>query len=92
MPNGGLPNCHECMHSKSDVCGVYGVKTSPYLLCSHYKHWNHDVAFDDHIKEYLEPFQLGTVYWIDNMYGATQERPLPAYKMLHVRHEDARGV
>ena len=89
MPNGGLPNCLECIHSKSDFCDIYGVKTSPYLLCCHYSHWKFDLSLDEHIKEYLGSFQPGIVYWIDNMYGATQDRPLPAYKMQHIRHDDS---
>jgi len=89
MPNGGLPNCLECKNrTANDICNLYGIEVSPYLLCRKYKHWNDDANFDEHISQFLEPFQLGVVYWIHNKYGATQDNPLPAYKMLSIRHLD----
>jgi hypothetical protein len=90
MPNGGLPNCMECMHkSNNERCELYGTKISPYLLCRQYEHSN-DKDLNEHLAPYLEPFQPGTVYWIDNFHGANQDHPLPAFQIMSIRYMDSR--
>jgi len=89
MPNGGLPNCLECKHKNTDeLCDLYGIKVSPFVLCRQFKTWNADAAADEHIRPYLVPFQVGWIYCIDNTYGATQDDPMPIYKVMSIRHLD----
>lgn len=89
MPNGGLPNCLECKHKNvNDICDLYGIKASPFLLCRQFKFWNNDLPANDHTRPYLDPFQAGWIYCIDNTYGATQDDPMPVFKIMPIRHLD----
>lgn len=88
MPNGGLPNCLQCKHSKKSKCNIFGIETSPYLLCRHYRDEHGDKTFDEHITPYLEPLAIGTVFWIGNAYGATEDNPTPAFTMVKVKNQN----
>lgn len=85
MPNGGHISCDYCTCNRRTPgrCDIFGVETSPFLLCRSFRKAQqpHTAAQEEYpLLRKLEP---GIVYQIDNS-AAKAGDPSPAYRVVPV--------
>jgi len=83
MPNGGHVCCEYCTYNRATpgTCDVFGVETSPFILCRTFRtpKQSHADARREH--PMLLELKPGVVYGIQNA-DSSGPAPQPAYKVV----------
>jgi hypothetical protein len=86
MPNGGYICCLECTYGRSPEgrCDVFGIKTSPHILCRSFRmpRQSHSDARDQW--PMLNSLEPGIIYQIDNFYPNTGLNPKPIFRVTKI--------
>jgi hypothetical protein len=87
MPNGGHISCSYCIHDQRGQCGVYGVETTPDILCRMFR-TEPAQPYEDAAGRWpvLDDLKPGIVYSIDND-AFSAGNPKPLYVLRRVKRD-----